>query len=381
MSDLIASLQDGAFELISLDSNVIITSHYSFERGDLEKMKQFSNWKYNFIITDIVYKEIISNYSEFLFKEMQTIQSSLENIFDHSSEDFLAIKNAANIVDKDKCISIATSKIDNFLESTGCITIETSDLVTSSDVFTAYFDCKPPFEEKKSKKHEFPDAFSLMALEQWADDNDKKIVVVSSDAGWTSYCNGNKTIFCVKKIAEALNIFNYQENQESVFVARLSKYVLEETTNEFYTQIADAIMDNIERFEIQAIAESSVTYEAEPYVESVSVTMLYQTTTEGEYFYLTEVDGESISLSCTAMVDIDITCNFDLSVWDSVDREYIQLSSVNKSTTRTARIDVNIELNANIFSEELEFEIVDIDVTGREIDVDFGDLHPFEDDD
>ena len=64
------------------------------------------------------------------------------------------------------------------------------DGVLVNNVFESYFFCTPPFSEKK--KNEFPDAFSLLAIQKAAEDKNKIICVVSGDTDWKNFCSSTK---------------------------------------------------------------------------------------------------------------------------------------------------------------------------------------------
>jgi hypothetical protein len=77
----------------------------------------------------------------------------------------------------------AQRRLDQFYESCDA-TVLPVDSVTSREVLERYFNQEPPFAATGDKKQEFPDAYALMSVEKWAEENDFKVLVVSHDKGW-----------------------------------------------------------------------------------------------------------------------------------------------------------------------------------------------------
>ena len=74
-------------------------------------------------------------------------------------------------------------------------------------VFERYFEGRPPFSEGK-KKNEFPDAFVLDSLEQWALGKTQKINVVSGDPDLAQACAESEVLVHVGSMAGLLDIYN-----------------------------------------------------------------------------------------------------------------------------------------------------------------------------
>ena len=78
------------------------------------------------------------------------------------------------------------SQFHTFLDEVKANVLELTD-ISIEEVFEKYFAGIPPFANDK-KKHEFPDAFSLAAIERWCKTSSGKMYVVSSDSDWQQVC-------------------------------------------------------------------------------------------------------------------------------------------------------------------------------------------------
>lgn len=71
-------------------------------------------------------------------------------------------------------------------------------------VFDRYFEQAPPFSEKK--KGEFPDAFTVAALERWCKENSARMYVVSGDGDMHSACQSSQSLHPCLSLAEFLEL-------------------------------------------------------------------------------------------------------------------------------------------------------------------------------
>lgn len=103
--------------------------------------------------------------------------------------------------------------------SVGIIPIEG---LSVEQVFERYFEQAPPFSEKK--KSEFPDAFTVAALERWCQENSARMYVVSSDGDMYSACQASQPLNPCLSLAEFLEIQTrgqqFAEYANSLFEAR-----------------------------------------------------------------------------------------------------------------------------------------------------------------
>ncbi|PYT70744.1 MAG: hypothetical protein DMG39_14840 [Acidobacteria bacterium] len=78
-------------------------------------------------------------------------------------------------------------QFEDFLEKTKATIIDCSG-VNPELVFQQYFELKLPFQEKKDKRHEFPDAFAIEALKDFSRSEGRDIVVITGDQGFRTVC-------------------------------------------------------------------------------------------------------------------------------------------------------------------------------------------------
>jgi hypothetical protein len=88
--------------------------------------------------------------------------------------------------------------------------------VDAEEIFRHYFEQEPPFQDGK-KKDEFPDAFSLAAVESVLNLGEE-CYVVSEDGDLRAFCNSNKRFILVEDIGKLLDIYNSHDVERSNFI-------------------------------------------------------------------------------------------------------------------------------------------------------------------
>ena len=105
-------------------------------------------------------------------------------------------------------------RFDRFLEMTGCEIIPANG-ADMDRLIKMYFDPSAPFETSKNKKNEFPDAIALITMEEWAKLNNKKLLAITKDQGWSDFAARSEWIFTEQDLAAGLEML-----QDDAEVAR-----------------------------------------------------------------------------------------------------------------------------------------------------------------
>src|SRR5690606_34157097 len=94
-------------------------------------------------------------------------------------------------------------RLDSFIRKLDITVIQANEVHISS-IVDHYFKNSPPFSKEGKKKYEFPDAIALMSIENWARNNDRKILAISDDQDWMNYSETSERISVEKDLAIAL---------------------------------------------------------------------------------------------------------------------------------------------------------------------------------
>jgi hypothetical protein len=101
---------------------------------------------------------------------------------------------------------------DDFL-SGGRVEMVSVEQVGARQLMDLYFEQLPPFSEKK--KSEFPDAISLLALEQWQRADGGELYLIGDDPDIKAWCESHPRMHHVPHLKEFVDLYNRAEQQLS----------------------------------------------------------------------------------------------------------------------------------------------------------------------
>jgi hypothetical protein len=166
---------------VFVDSLVFIGKNYRYEHPSFVALKDaVSAGRANLLITDITIEEVKAHIdndvgeSSQALKKVRGATKILRNIATLSDS---AIFNDIDRVSVGKELY---NQFEQFLADASAVIISVSE-ADPRCVFDCYFKRSAPFGEGK-KKSEFPDAFALSALNEWAESEQENVFVVSQDS-------------------------------------------------------------------------------------------------------------------------------------------------------------------------------------------------------
>ena len=234
-------------------------------------------------------------------------------------------------------------QLNDFLKYTKAIMIAVGDVAIET-VFSRYFEKRAPFGIEK-KKDEFPDAFVLLALENWCQRQDKKLYVVSKDSDMKSFCEQSKCLIYLEKASDFTDIVIRSDEQQADFARDLL------TRNE--SRIKEGITKQFEWF-------GFFIEDQDGDVEDVNVTDI-------------DIDGENLievrdgtakaELRATISFTADLTYDdLDTASYDSEDKVVIPWRQIEKTVSRETDVTVTLEFYFQP-GDVKSFEITSLEVT------------------
>lgn len=195
---------------IFLDASIFIGQNYNYESAEFRSLCRLAkSGSANVFVTDITIREVKSHITEDVSKaikahaKFQKDARIFRNLNGGPFEEFF------NELDEELIVNTLTDQLDKFLKEINATILPTSD-VSVTDIFDKYFQKKPPFGEGK-KKAEFPDAFTVQAIEDWCNKNDEKVYIVSTDNDLKKVCETNSKLIFVSKIAEFISLIEFHD--------------------------------------------------------------------------------------------------------------------------------------------------------------------------
>jgi hypothetical protein len=192
-------------ETISIDTQVFVATGYGFTGKPFQSLKKhLASGRLKLVMTDITVREVhvrieqsvaeeLLRHREFVNKASALFNSSIPGV------KASVTKFDPKVVAKDLC-----DQFDSFLTNVKAEIVATKDL-TIGDVLDKYFAGVAPFGNTETKKHEFPDAFCVKALSEWAEKKGLKMFVVSGDKNFWEACSQSKQLVAKKTLSEVLD--------------------------------------------------------------------------------------------------------------------------------------------------------------------------------
>lgn len=169
------------------------------------------------MMTDISIHEVKSRIKQKVAEELihqRTYVNEASALFNSSLTDVLS---GLKKLDPKAVTKDIRDQFDAFLKETKATIIDASRL-TAGDVIERYFAGEPPFGPGEKKKHEFPDAFAIQALAEWAEDRDSLVFVVSKDKLFQDACGPCSHLIPKNTINEVLDHVASDDAQLAAFV-------------------------------------------------------------------------------------------------------------------------------------------------------------------
>ncbi|WP_124715312.1 PIN domain-containing protein [Burkholderia stagnalis] len=213
---MIAANQVGA---IALDTSVFDAQQRNLEGGLLRRVEQFHRSdRVRVLMPDVVKREVLTH----LARDAESARTALARAVRLVTNARLLSPDAAKqcqLVQRqmEEPASAAETRLSGWLARTRAEVLDVAARVDMRALFDRYFAAQAPFAESSKKKHEFPDAAALLALEHWADEHETAVLVVSTDSDWQRFCAMHPLLIWTPNLSGALGAF---QDESAQFAAR-----------------------------------------------------------------------------------------------------------------------------------------------------------------
>lgn len=361
------AIRDGRLTLLSIDTSIFSQYQNGLEHGLLQRLAQFEASDVDLVLSDVVVREV----------HRHMVESAVSG--DKALKDAVKLSGAARNLDKAAREAIVAGVVlgetpeqctdrrwADFQARTGYKLAVTADLVSAGDLFSAYFEIKPPFENKETKKFEFPDAMALQGLEAFGRNAGKLMLVVSADGGWLDFCKQSDWLVHERELGAAMSLF---QKVPSVVCAALAKQLADGKVGHLRSAIENELMSFVDGMEIYPEASAGFYYE--PEVEEKEYKGFEFR--DGPTFKLIDHDEAEEIYVFETFVDVNISasCSFSFQLRD--EGEYISIGGAYATAEATQQMSLVVTICGN---PSAEFDVVEVEVLDHDKWVDFGYVEP-----
>jgi hypothetical protein len=184
--------------LVALDTEVFDKVKFNYNSNSFIRLVKLAKEKKVAIYLTTINQQEILSHLEKLSKESVGAWKKCHSDFRKKSSilyNSTEYKYLLNLeLDEKKLYNELIKQFNGFIQEAQ-ITLLRVDSVSPEDVFSKYFQLIPPFKDG-AKKHEFPDAFAIAAIENLAKNENQDIYVISGDNDWKNTVgNANNLIY------------------------------------------------------------------------------------------------------------------------------------------------------------------------------------------
>jgi len=230
----------GFIETVSLDTQVFVDTGFCLNSKAFQALKDYcTSGRLKLVMSDITVREIRANIRKYVAAEV-LLQRQFCNKADVLYNSAIPSVKASMVKFDEKAIADdLCNQFDHFLTECNAEILDSTSL-SAGDVLDKYFAEEPPFGKKEEKKHEFPDAFAIQALSEWAENHDIEMFAVSEDKLFFEACEKAQNLIPKKTLAEVLDHVASDDNALADFLraqtmARIDE-IAEQVTEEFEDQ-------------------------------------------------------------------------------------------------------------------------------------------------
>lgn len=364
------------YKAILIDTSIYDGNGLRLEKGLLGKLHQFKLSPIEFLMPDVIKNEIKNHLEQKIKIARAALEKSLNDAGDHLFFEGSELNEAKRMLIEGKEITgLAESRIENFIENSGALILDSGMYVSVTDLLGKYFSNSAPFADFGKKKYEFPDAIVLMAVEAWAAENDISVLAVAKDNDWKEYCENSLRIDYEEDLSAALARFN-NTNAPYMLVANLTKSLKEGTASDFLNEVRTGLANVLDGITPDQDADSYLYWEGEG-----SNGWLHDFELLDNEFRIVEHDAEYVVLETKAIITVEVEGDFSLSIYDSIDRNYMSMAGVTVTTFAKFESEILITVTGDLSDLENGITVEEVEVLDLIDSVHFGTLEPEYDED
>ena len=252
------------YDAILVDTSIFKQYKFKLETGLLSQLIQFKNSPVRLILPQVIYGEMDKYLREKLFEVINNLNKKILDAQDYLSHHVDNWSEISHLIIQDDYVeNIVRKMMGNFIESTGAIQINESEYLKIEELLKYYFNNDAPFSKSGKKKNEFPDAITLLAVNNWAMKNRKHVIAISMDGDWKDFCKNSDHIDCETKLSAGFNLFHQTKNKYYNLIDKLSNALTAGKAEHFLRQVYTSLSEILSNIDFSENAYSSLDYKLE----------------------------------------------------------------------------------------------------------------------
>lgn len=344
-----AQLWDGDVSFFSIDTDLIQAAAYDFDAGALNQLPHQLPRTMQLQLTEVVAEEIVGHLMKPVAASVNALKTASDNLKRLAKLPLAVVDKSFDEVDPIKAADqYFRGKVQAYTERCrgGILSLEGEDLASS--LFKLYFDNSAPFGKRQDKKSEFPDAASLLLLDQYAEDNSTLGVIASGDGGWEAYAEQSEHLYVVKSLDQLTSLLASTSEHAEALKAKIFAAVMD-AGSALGDQLRAALEEHLSTsdWDLGDIYASSGRVEADFYDAAL---VSYKFDAEGVNVWLIEDEPNTWIVELDVHVAAEVQIDVQYYAWDSIDREEVSIGS------QLVKVPFETDVDAYLTCREVQLE-------------------------
>ena len=329
---------------VTIDTNIFDAAKYNFgENSTLNLLSNHvKNGKIKVVLSEIVIREARAHISKQVEAVCGIVKKLKKEVLKESTECLVKYIGLGNVLeietDKDNMIKKAYELFEKFLINIKAEELKT-DLIDLDSIIDDYFEFRPPFEKSEKKRKEFPDAFIASQIRERFADNES-VAIISKDQGFIAACGNKPNFIFFNSLGDLYNRINEEEVTYNQTID-----IIQELQYRISAWITKHIRDN-ENIDVIGLSydndgiESGFDYSDFCLYDISNTSFRIHSVDE-----LTDITS-TVTLTCKSKISADCFFeDYDNAIWDSEEKKYVFVETINMREVHDARFACRIELN------------------------------------
>lgn len=361
---------------ITLDTSIFDQQGLKLDRGLLKTLEQFNGKPIGLVLSEIVLRELHKHLSKKVGETRSQIERALHQSAEYLPIDAEKLEDIRNkLIPRDSDQDVSREKIESFVAGTGAQIIKAEDYVDISDLIKRYFQSSPPFAESGKKKNEFPDAIALLSLEAFAKKENFKILAVSADGDWIEFGKQSEWIHVIGDLAAGIAEFQPQEAAFK-FCEKLGDAMLGGKATHISSSIDSFLSTAVSEIDAYPSADSAFYWDAD-YIELEFVDFeLLQDEDGRSRISPVQFQDDEISIAVSVRIRGTASCEFSLSVYDSIDKDNVSMGTATKNVDFEFESELLLSAIGDFEGDIDEVDVDSIELLSSPRHIEFGSLEP-----
>ena len=361
------------YQAITIDTQVVYANGRHLDRGNIALLEQFRDGPIKFVLSEIVLRELVSLFEDKAKAPREALEKTIKD-GDHNGQLTKTQKIQLESILAEMAIpkEHAKSQLKDFIAKTNAYIIS-AESAPMKPLLDAYFGATPPFSIK-GKKNEFPDAISLLALENWAKTENTHVLAVSNDGDWKSFADKSDWIDCYDSVTSAVKVLLVGVESTEIEGRQVLQYLIDNDPPE--------LRADLEKFLRNATENENPHLE---FTTDMQATEDYSSLTLLEFDFLHEDAGE-IDISIVRVTEsgfvmrvpvelkVNVEAEIGFFIHDSVDGDDVPIGS--PTVEREITIDAYVLIHCSRYNEteetSVDYEISEVELIEFPSSIDIG---------